>query len=404
MSGRLRVVVATTDGPSIVQRITAEDPGLRSVVCLAGTSMDLPISAAYDAFVRRPTGVVERDVGHRVFRVDVDRPIAAGASWQLGLYLAHRLKAVGRLAEDSEPAEGIVWATGSVDVDLNVGPVDRVAEKARRSASVFGAEVPVLVICARGNASELPDRGDRLAVDRVEEALDALGLAGPPAVSAGGRWLPTAAFAVGAVSLALLGTGIWDRWSRPDGRAAEQSIDAAAARPPPPRPVPVGSTVPFDPASVVLEVLEGRPRDGGCGEEILPDPASDPAESAAQGVCAVAFRATNTGNRPVHMWLYAAVRGAIREYASRRRHAELATGVLVPGEHGSVRVQPPDWVRREVVVRGLLVLSGEARPQVSQALAGIDLMSEDDLDATVAGLRAIGVEVREIVHRVIPAR
>ena len=88
---RIRVVVATTEGPSTVLRVTAEDPAVRSVVCLGRSATALPISRAYDAFVRAPTGIVERAVGHRAFRLDVSAPIDDGDSWQLGLYLAHRL-------------------------------------------------------------------------------------------------------------------------------------------------------------------------------------------------------------------------------------------------------------------------------------------------------------------------
>lgn len=399
MSGRLRVVVATTDGPSTIRRITAEDPQLRSVVCLDGTATALPISAAYDAFVRRPTGVVERDVGHPAFRVDVDRPIDAGASWQLGLYIAHRLKAAGRLAEDSQAADGIVWASGIVDADLNVGPVERVAEKARRSAALFASDLPVLLVCPRDNAGDLPDRGDRLAVGCVAEVLAPLGLAelpAGPAQETRRRSALSRAMVAGSVvaAVVLAGIGAWAL----RGPAVAPPSDL----PPDPRPGPARSdSAVFDPASVLLEVLEGHRRDGAC----LMGPPRDPDGTAP--VCAVSFRATNTGDRPAHMWLYGSLRGAVRDYASRRRNAEFAAGVLAPGESGSVRVEPPDWVRRGVLVRGLLVLSGGPEPQVAQvtqALAGIDLMSEEDLDVTAAGLRAIGVEVREFFHSVPAAR
>lgn len=411
MNGRLRVVVATTDGPSTVRRITAEDPGLRSVICLAGTSTALPISNAYDAFVRRPTGVIERDVGHPVFRLDLDQPIDAGASWQLGVYLAHRLKAADRLAEDAEAADGVLWATGTVDADLNVGPVDRVAEKARRCRDVFVSDVPVLAVCARENATEMPDDGKCLAIERVGEALDILGLAGPPAPVRGGRRRPEAWGTLVMLLIAVLGFGVWNFWNQPSDPGAMRAAGALEAGRSTHAPASeVGA--PFDPGSVILEVLDARARSGSCGAATLSAPRSSPAgaEGAdlpaadATGVCAVVFRVTNTGDRSAYMWLYGAVQGAVREYASRRRHVEVATGTLVPGEQGAVRVQPPDWVRREVVVRGLLVLTGEPDPQVTRALSGLDLMSVSDLDKTVAGLRANRIHVREIVHRVAPAR
>ncbi len=55
----IRLFILTTDGPVEVQRITAEDPSVKSVICLDGRAVSLPISPDYEAFVRTPTGVVE---------------------------------------------------------------------------------------------------------------------------------------------------------------------------------------------------------------------------------------------------------------------------------------------------------------------------------------------------------
>ncbi|WPZ32199.1 hypothetical protein T8K17_13205 [Thalassobaculum sp. OXR-137] len=390
---RLRVAIATTAGPSVVRRITPEDPELRSVVCLRGTATALAISDDYDAFVRRPTGVVERDVGHRVFRVDVDRPIDDGRSWQLGLYIAHRLKAAGRLAEDDEPAAGIVWATGTVSADLAIGPVERVAEKARRSADLMAVGVPVLAVAAPVHADALPDLAEPLAAARVEEVLAHLGLAAPKVRRGDPRRRAGAAVAL----LLAVGGGFWAL--RPDGEAARSPPDAVPSAEASASPMPAGPPA-FDAGAVAFEVLEARMAGDGCGT----GHPVDPAVVSVAGVCAVAFRATNTGGGPVRLWLYGAVQGGVREYASRRRHTELAVGTLDPGASGTVRVQPPDWARRPIVVRGLLVLAEGDRPQVDGALAGIDLLSAGEVDTLVAGLRDLDVEVREIFHRVTPAR
>ncbi|GAB6051208.1 hypothetical protein JCM17960_00280 [Magnetospira thiophila] len=133
----LRVYIATTDGPSEVQRLTPEDPDLQSVICLNGRAQPLPISAAYDAFVRKPTGVVERMVGHPVFRADVARPITDGTSWQLGLLLAHVLHHRGRLCGRETDPDALVWVTGEVDTDLNLHPVAGIAAKIAASAALF---------------------------------------------------------------------------------------------------------------------------------------------------------------------------------------------------------------------------------------------------------------------------
>ena len=131
----VRVAVLTTTGPAEVERITEEDPELSSVVCLGGKAVSLPVSRAYDAFVREPTGVVQRHFGHPAYRIDVSAPIDEGYSWQLGLLAAHALAAAGRLAGKGDAADRVIWATGEVDRDLNVLPVDHVARKLDRAAA-----------------------------------------------------------------------------------------------------------------------------------------------------------------------------------------------------------------------------------------------------------------------------
>lgn len=181
-AGRVRVVIATTEGPSTVLRVTAEDPSLRSVVCLGRSTTTLPISRAYDAFVRSPSGIVERAVGYRAFRVDVSAPIDDGDSWQLGLYLAHRLKAAGRLAEDDAPADLVLWASGRVDGDLAVHPVERLDEKRRRSAGLFTTSATrILAVVPAAQAetlATLPGAVEPLALATVDPVLRQLGLEG----------------------------------------------------------------------------------------------------------------------------------------------------------------------------------------------------------------------------------
>ncbi|TAN62582.1 MAG: hypothetical protein EPN20_10835 [Magnetospirillum sp.] len=201
---RSRVLIATTRGPSAVQRITAEDAEVKSVVCLDGKAMSLPISAAYEHFVRYPTGVIEHHFGHPSFRLDVEHPIEDGASWQLGVFIAHALAASGALAGKGTPCGRLIWCTGEVDHDLAVRPVEHVAEKIERSEAVLRAAVasgtPVWVVLPRGNRSEaappwLADLRDQVrivAVGDVAEACRALGLAmaPPPAGEEAGETVP----------------------------------------------------------------------------------------------------------------------------------------------------------------------------------------------------------------------
>ena len=105
------VYIATTASLVAIQRITEEDPQVNSVICLAGKAISLPISGAYDAFVRNPTGVIQRDFGHSAYRIDVSDTIEEGYSWQLGVFAAHALQRAGRLVPPGEPTETIIIAT-----------------------------------------------------------------------------------------------------------------------------------------------------------------------------------------------------------------------------------------------------------------------------------------------------
>ncbi len=59
---KVRVFLATTEGVVQIERITREE-ARQSAICLKRTTRVLPVSAGYDAFVRPPSGVVEREFG-----------------------------------------------------------------------------------------------------------------------------------------------------------------------------------------------------------------------------------------------------------------------------------------------------------------------------------------------------
>lgn len=137
----ITVYILTTQGPVRIQRIAEEQLGVQSVICLDGRAQALPISSRYDAFVRNPTGVIERETGHGAYRVDVDKVIDDGDSWQLGVYIAHMMDGID-LAENIH-----IFATGEVDRDLNIRPVGHVDEKLDRASSMFNElqEISALV-------------------------------------------------------------------------------------------------------------------------------------------------------------------------------------------------------------------------------------------------------------------
>ena len=213
---RFRVCIPTTEGPSEIQRITAEDPDVRSVVCLDGKALALPISATYDSFVRQPTGVIEKQFGHAAYRVDVSAPITEGLSWQLGLFVAHALDAQGRLAGQGEPADAVILLTGEVDRDLNVRPVDHVSEKRRVCGRLFewasANDQVVRFYLPQANRGELI--GDVaglevVPVETVAQVLEDLSATVSPAIASGtavpdqgGRWTVRAAAAGGGSAAA----------------------------------------------------------------------------------------------------------------------------------------------------------------------------------------------------------
>jgi len=175
----IRVYIATTDGPVEIQRITREDPEVRSVVCLDGTAKALPISRAYDNFVKEPTGVIQRSFKHPAFRMDVDKPITDGNSWQLGAFIAHALFNEDRLAAPQDDVDNALWLTGELDRDLNIRPVNHIKDKLEASRPLFEQlrRNDVRVFCfIPGGAGLVPDDDylEELNVDGDMLRLEAL--------------------------------------------------------------------------------------------------------------------------------------------------------------------------------------------------------------------------------------
>ena len=161
---RIRVLIATTEGPVAVQKITAEEPGVPSVACRDGTTEMLAISSDYTRFVDRGTGLVARLTGHGAYRLDLDRPVDGGSSWQLPVLLAHLIEAERRLAGPDEPADLVVLATGEVDREQQIRPVGRIAEKLAAAGDLVarcGESDPPLVVLLPSDDWR-PEIGERL--------------------------------------------------------------------------------------------------------------------------------------------------------------------------------------------------------------------------------------------------
>ena len=75
------MLIATTEGPVTIQRITDEDADVPSVACLDGTMAVLGISNDYARFVDKGTGLVADATGHAAYRLDLDGRVDGGHSW-----------------------------------------------------------------------------------------------------------------------------------------------------------------------------------------------------------------------------------------------------------------------------------------------------------------------------------
>lgn len=273
--GKLRVLIATTNGPVEVLLLTEEDASIgRCVAYIGGTTETADIAAAYHAFVVRPTGIIEGLFGHPCYRLDVSARIDAGTSWQLGVLAAHALHAAGRLAEEHDAADVVLWTTGSVrPVDLTIGAVSHLVEKLASSLDRLKQEAAagrrVLLALPSQNAaeidpalaSELAAHGiDVLALSRVEplfgalamtlpgvpqrvRRVRALGIKAPGATRHPFVWSAAAAM---LVSIIAAGTVLRDRYPGiiPIGLAAPKSASLPSPPPSPPIQVERAALVP----------------------------------------------------------------------------------------------------------------------------------------------------------------
>jgi hypothetical protein len=183
------VYILTTQGLARIERIERE-AAPQSAICLQRTTRILPVSADYDAFVRPPSGVIERAFGPfaaGAFRLDVAAEIGGGDSWQLGVFLAHALKAEGRLAQAPGAGEEAWCCTGAVDTDLNVQPVSHIAEKLAAAAAELAAlagRVRLKLVLPRANAAALdprerPPGAEVVALARTAEIVRTAGARRP---------------------------------------------------------------------------------------------------------------------------------------------------------------------------------------------------------------------------------
>ena len=171
----LTVHILTTNGPVAIQRIAEEDPVVSSVICLDGRAQILPISPAYDAFVRSPVGVIERMTGHNAYRMDVADRIDEGRSWQLAAFIAHAA------ALQQIPKIHCVYASGEVDSSLGVRSVEHIDIKLKALSEELAAKdanPTSSIILVPHQDTPLPEEINGIPVHAVQTTTEALALIG----------------------------------------------------------------------------------------------------------------------------------------------------------------------------------------------------------------------------------
>ena len=179
---KFAVFIATTGGPIQIERLTPERAP-QSMICISRSSKILPISGEYDDFVRRGSGIIEREFGpfeYESFRADISGLVGTGQSWQLPFFIAHAIDAAAgsELVEDVDAADYIVWATGRVDYDLNILDVDHIADKIKGSHSLFekiaSSQSKAVITAPTSQISlldEIPDFGENFSVLPAESGF-----------------------------------------------------------------------------------------------------------------------------------------------------------------------------------------------------------------------------------------
>jgi hypothetical protein len=340
---RARVFVATTEGPSEIQHIIEEDPEVRSVICLNGTSEALPVSRDYESFVRKPTGVVERLFGHPSYRVDVSRRISNGQSWQLGMLVAHALHAEGRLATKDETANEVYWVTGEVRHSLDVMAIDHIRDKLRQSETLFDElarlQTKLTILVPANNREEAEAEFHALGPNMPDASVEGIrhwdefpsGVQAatlPVARTKSWRRVAVILLAVMLPISALALIGSWWKNNVPNLASIPIQPPLPSAKKVPPtraetaipsdmvaKSPEIVSNVPITVSAIILSAVEKRaPAGSGCGRlRLTGDPTvnSEITSSSpggfdvrpAAGLCEVEFRVANSSQEPRTVWI-----------------------------------------------------------------------------------------------------
>ena len=129
------VIIPTTNNVVGINDIVKEDPLVSSVICENNNLEALPISPFYNSFVKSPTGIIEKLVGHPSFRIDITKPIHNGKSWQLAIAIAHIFfkNNILNLSNQNQlltkKTEEIIWASGTINSNLEIKKINYLDQK-----------------------------------------------------------------------------------------------------------------------------------------------------------------------------------------------------------------------------------------------------------------------------------
>jgi hypothetical protein len=430
---RIAVFVATTNGPVRIERITRERAP-QSMVCLRRSSTVLPISAAYDSFVRYGSGVIEKTFGpfeDGAFRLDVSDPIETGESWQLGAFVAHALG--DGLAGVQDTADSIVWLTGQVDCDLAVGSVGHLAEKVHASREAISAWIAlgrsVTMIVHDGAdrdavvAAGVPEGAGLVAVKTAADALRALGLSLPSTARIERK---SRAWAIGVAAAAIAGLSFlpFRQNVQQDAALPVERLEAVALETAPaPLVIEAVAEAPAPPAVLVsapaIETVEApppplkqphvalferrAPQGHTCAEvqfgavepvKVRIAKVADISESDLAGLCGLAVRVDNGGDEHFVALVLDVISGKLM-YGTSRPDIFGGATAFDGGQEW-----PIDLPRRLSEPFEIRIAALSAEKAVAEQARWFDV--QDDAVAAAKELSAKGVVTATLHHRVTP--
>ncbi len=389
----------------------------------------LPISAAYDNFVRLGSGVIEKTFGPfegGAFRLDVSEAIETGESWQLGAFVAHALAAAPKtgLLGAQDTADSIVWLTGRVDCDLAVGSVGHLPEKVHAARDAMAAWVAlgssVTMIVPQGadheavQAAGVPHGVRLVGVRSAVDALRALGLELPLAPEPRKKFPAWAAACVAI--LALAGFSLFSFFASPNqgpqtSALVERMEPVALESAPTPVQMsqssvveqPAGAAAPPAPEQPKVAILERRAPAGHTCAEVqfgavdavkVAVARAELSSSRIQGLCGLALTVDN-GTREYFVALVVDVLSGKLLYGTARPDI-LGGATAFDGR----QEWPIDLPRRLSEPFEIRIAAISADRAVSEQAQWFD--TQADMATAAKELSAKGVATAMLHHRVMP--